>query len=152
MRLRPSMFVALAMVVSALAAAPGARQSADETAVRAVLDRFYDGWNSHDIDKMVSAYADDVDHINVFGEWHKGHAEISQDLTLLHNGPARPGRKVPTIEKLRFLGPSVVVAQVSSTSPAGRNLGTYVLEKRREGWLVVSFTNVIPTTPPYKKK
>lgn len=152
MRLRHSLLVALVLVVSLLAAAPGAQPSADEAAVRAVLARFYDGWNSHDIDKMVSAYADDIDHINVFGEWHKGHAQIRQDLTLLHNGPARPGIKVPTIEKIRFLGPAVAVAQVSSKSPAGPNLGTYVLEKRSAGWLVVSFTNVVPTTPPYKKK
>lgn len=152
MTLRPSTLVTLAMVVSVMAAAPNAQPTADDTAVRAVLDRFYDGWNSHDIDKMVSAYAADVDHINVFGEWHKGKAEIRQDLTLLHNGPAPPGRKVPTVEKIRFIGPEVAVAQVSSMSPLGLNLGTYVLEKRSEGWLIVSFTNVVPTTPPYKKK
>ena len=84
------------MVTFALAATLAAQPSTtDETAVRAALTRFYDGWDAHDIDKMVSTYADDVDHINVFGEWHKGKAEIRQDLTLLHNGPARPGPKVP---------------------------------------------------------
>lgn len=144
---------ALVMIVVAVSQ-PGLAQpsTTDDTAVRAVLTRFYDGWDAHDIDKMVSAYADDVDHINVFGEWHKGKAEIRQDLTLLHNGPARPGPKVPSFEKIRFVGSNVAVVQVLSKSLLGLNLGTYVLEKRSAGWLIVSFTNVVPTTPPYKKK
>jgi uncharacterized protein (TIGR02246 family) len=144
---------ALVMIVVAVSTPARAQSStADDAAVRAVLTRFYDGWDGHDIDKMVSTYADDVDHINVFGEWHKGKAEIRHDLTLLHNGPARPGPKVPSFEKIRFIGSNVAVVQVLSKSPAGLNLGTYVLEKRSAGWLIVSFTNVIPTTPPYKKK
>lgn len=149
---RPSTLAALALFVSAIAPPVAAQSPGDDTAVRAVLTRFYDGWDAHDIDKMVSTYADDVDHINVFGEWHKGKAEIREDLALLHNGPARPGTKVPSFEKIRFIGPNVAVVQVLSKSPMGLNLGTYVLEKRSAGWLIVSFTNVVPTTPPYKQK
>jgi uncharacterized protein (TIGR02246 family) len=149
---RLTTFATVAVAAFALAATVAAQQPDDDKAVRAVLTRFYDGWDAHDIDKMVSTYADDVDHINVFGEWHKGKAEIRQDLTLLHNGPARPGPKVPSFEKIRFIGSNVAVVQVLSKSPLGLNLGTYVLEKRSAGWLIVSFTNVMPTTPPYKKK
>ena len=74
----------------------------EEKAVRAVLARFYDGWNSHDADKMVSAYAEDIDHINVFGEWQKGRATLRQELARLHAGPLRDSRKSYTIEKIRF--------------------------------------------------
>jgi hypothetical protein len=56
----------------------------EEQAIRSFLARFYEGWNAHDVDKMVSIYADDIDHINVFGEWHKGKAEIRRDLTFVH--------------------------------------------------------------------
>jgi hypothetical protein len=121
---RLTTFATVAVAAIALVATVAAQQSDDDKAVRAVLTRFYDGWDAHDIDKMVSTYADDVDHINVFGEWHKGKAD----------------------------GSNVAVVQVLSKSPLGLNLGTYVLEKRNAGWLVVSFTNVVPTTPPYKKK
>lgn len=148
----PTLAALVSVVVAASTPALAQPSAADDAAVRAVLTRFYDGWDAHDIDKMVSTYADDVDHINVFGEWHKGKTEIRQDLTLLHNGPARPGPKKPSFEKIRFIGPNVAVVQVLSKSPAGTNLGTYVLEKRAAEWLIVSFTNVIPTTPPYKKK
>ena len=40
----------------------------EEQAIRAVLARFYEGWNTHDADKMASVYAEDIDHIDVFGE------------------------------------------------------------------------------------
>ena len=44
----------------------------EEQAIRHFLAQFYEGWNAHDVDKMVSIYAEDIDHINVFGQWHKG--------------------------------------------------------------------------------
>jgi uncharacterized protein (TIGR02246 family) len=138
----------------AIGAFPAAAQSpTDDQAIRDVLKRFYDGWNTHDPDMMVSAFADDIDHINVFGEWHKGKAEIRKDLVFMHgpDGPARTSQKKYVVEKVRMASPEVAVAQVSSTSGAGPNLGTWVIQKQRNQWLIVSFTNVIPQTPPYKK-
>jgi uncharacterized protein (TIGR02246 family) len=123
----------------------------EEKAVRAVLARFYEGWNAHDADKMVSVYAEDIDHINVFGEWQKGRATLRQELARLHAGPLRDSKKNYTIEKIRFLKPDVAIAQVSTQGTAGPNLGTYVMEKQKEGWVTVSFTNVAPHDPPWKK-
>jgi uncharacterized protein (TIGR02246 family) len=123
----------------------------EEQAIRSVLARFYDGWNEHDADKMVSAYAEDIDHINVFGEWQKGRATVRDELARLHAGPLRSSQKTYRIEKIRFLKPDVVVVQASSHSLNGDNIGTYVMEKQKGNWLTVSFTNVAPHDPPWKK-
>jgi uncharacterized protein (TIGR02246 family) len=123
----------------------------EEKAVRAVLARFYEGWNTHDADKMVSVYAEDIDHINVFGEWQKGRATLRQELARLHAGPLRDSKKNYTIEKIRFLKPDVAIVQVSAQGTSGPNLGTYIMEKQKEGWVTVSFTNVAPHDPPWKK-
>lgn len=141
-------FAVLLAFFSSIACAQSAYPEEDQ-AIRQVLGRFYDGWNSHDVDKMVSVYAEDIDHINVFAEWHKGKASIKEDIQLLHSGrKVRPdgsaapaGAKTYTIEKIRFLKPDVAVVQVRSVSTGG-NLGTYVMTKESGKWLVVSFTNV----------
>ena len=128
-----------------------AKSPDEEQAIRAVLTRFYDGWNTHDADKMASVYAEDIDHINVFGQWQKGRATLRQELARLHSGPLRDSQKNYTVEKIRFLKPDVAVIQVSANGTGGPNLGTYVMEKQKEGWVTVSFTNVAPHDPPWKR-
>jgi uncharacterized protein (TIGR02246 family) len=150
--LAPTLFFAVLLCAGAQVRPQGQTSSpTEEGAIRAVLARFYEGWNTHDADKMVSAYAKDIDHINVFGEWQKGRATLRQELARLHAGPLRDSQKNYTVEKIRFLKPDVAVAQVSTQGTGGPNLGTYVMEKQKEGWVTVSFTNVAPHDPPWKK-
>jgi uncharacterized protein (TIGR02246 family) len=138
-------------VAAALNAASQIAPVGEEQAVRKSLARFYDGWNEHDADKMVSAYAEDIDHINVFGEWQKGRATVRAEIARLHAGPLRTSQKTYRVEKIRFLKPDVAIVQVSSHSINGDNIGTFVMEKQKGDWLTVSFTNVIPHDPPWKK-
>jgi len=116
-------------------------QLTEEGAIKSVLARFYDGWNAHDVDKMVSVYADDVDHINTHARWNKGKPAIREDLRNFHSGPGKNSHKTYTVEKVRFIKPDVAVVQVRSLSTVG-NIGTYVMTKQSGEWLVVSFTNV----------
>jgi uncharacterized protein (TIGR02246 family) len=123
----------------------------EDQAIRVVLARFYDGWNTHDADKIASAYAEDIDHIDVFGEWHKGRETMRNELARLHAGPLRNSQKKYTVEKIRFLKPDVAIIQVAAQGTGGPNLGTYVMEKQKEGWVTVSFTNVAPHDSPWKE-
>ena len=74
--------------------------SSDSQNVEAVIARFFDGWNAHDANKMVSTYAEDIDHIDVFGEWHKGREVLRTELARLHAGPLRDSQKTFKIEKI----------------------------------------------------
>lgn len=142
-------WIGIAVAVSVRSSAAQSPYPEEERAIQQVLTRFYDAWNANDVEKMVSVYADDIDHINVFGEWHKGRGAIAEDLRLLHSGKkTRPdgsvapaGRKSHVVEKVRFMKPDVAVVQVRSLS-SGCNLGTYVMAKTKGEWRVASFTNV----------
>jgi uncharacterized protein (TIGR02246 family) len=140
------LFVAMcSLLTTASLASPNTSASIeDEKAIKDVLARFYAAWNAHDVTKMVSVYAADVDHINVYAEWSKGRPAITEALERAHSGRLRDDQKTYTVEKIRFVKPDVAVVHVRSLSAVFLvgNIGTYVMTKTDRNWLVVSFTNV----------
>lgn len=127
------------------------KNAKEDIAIREVITRFYDGWNVHDAEKMVSVYADSVDHINAFAEWRTGKQTMKEELIKFNAGPGKNSRKTITFEKIKFIKPDVAMAIVRQISKVG-NLGMYILSKESGKWLIVSFANVPYTLKTEKAK
>lgn len=127
------------------------KNSKEDSAIRDVISHFYDGWNIHDADKMVSVYADSIDHINAFAEWRTGKQTMKEELIKFHAGSGKDSHKTITIEKIKFIKPDVAMAIVRQISKVG-NLGMYILSKESGKWLIVSFANVPYTLKPEEGK
>lgn len=140
--MKPKVIVAaICLLLSANISFSQSSTASEEKAIIALVTRFYDGWNDHDVEKMISVYADSIDHVNAFGEWHTGKQTMKEVLIQFHAGPGKNSKKTITVEKIKFLKPDVAVALVRQISTVG-NVGTFVLSKTSGTWLVESFANV----------
>jgi hypothetical protein len=73
----------------------------EEPAIKNVLTRFYDGWNAHDPEAMVSIYAENIDHINVWGETNR------PKIVAITNDAASPLASEADIAAMLMAGPEV---------------------------------------------
>ena len=140
----PVVTLCLLLTRASLALPDSSVSPKEEQAIKDVLAEFYAGWNAHDVKRMVSVYAEDVDHINTRAEWNKGKTAIQQALARAHSGPLKNNQKTYAVEKIRLIKPDVAAVQVRSQTTADNigNLGTYVMSRENGKWLVVSFTNI----------
>ena len=145
------LYLAMTFTLFAITLFGQSESSKEDSAVREVITRFYDGWNAHDADKMVSAYDDSIDHINAFAEWRTGQQTLKEELIKFHAGLGKDSYKTITFEKTKFIKPDVAMAIVRQISKVG-NLGMYILSKESGKWLVVSFANVPYTLKPTETK
>jgi len=126
---------------------------ADEAAVRKVIEDFAGAWNRHDAKAMAELHTEDVNFINVFGNWGKSRKGLEEYLGYSHRGPfAQSIMKVRT-EQVRFLAPNVAVVhgtmELLNSPPEtlGEAHSIRVLVKQSGKWLISSFQNTFIRVP-----
>ncbi len=141
-----SVFMALAHTAVALA------NPADEAAIRNIEQVWDDGWNKHDPKMMVSVLAEDVDFVNVAGEWFKGRDAFQKHMERAHATIFAQSTRRTIDTDVKFLTPEIAVvhssARISGDKAADgsprspRNvLMTRVVMKRAGEWVVVAAHN-----------
>jgi len=129
---------------------------ADESDVRQVIADFADAWNHHDGKAMAALHTEDVNFINIFGEWWKTRAEVEKNLTRIHSeggGMAQSKMKI-RIEQVRFPASNVAVVhgivELFNAPPPtlGENHFIRVIVKQNGKWLISSFQNTRIAPPP----
>ena len=111
---RSALFVVVVMAFMLLGTQEGNAQtaptsSADEAALRRVVQQVQDGWNAHDGKAFAAAFTSDADYVVVNGARAKGREEIERGHTAIFTSFYKDSRNVATVKSVRFLRPDVAV-------------------------------------------
>ena len=125
----------------------------------AVVGRFIDAWNGHDMHALGELFADDADFIDVFGNWFKGRAAFEQVLAQRHRSVFAESRFTKKDAAVRQVSPGLaivhaVIELAGATSPGGQPLApalgvmSYVMQREGpEGWRILAFQNTAVMPP-----
>jgi uncharacterized protein (TIGR02246 family) len=123
--------------------------TADDSAVRAVLDAVYAAWAVNDADALVAPYAPDATAI-LPGSYLAGRDEIRAAMTEAFAGPLKGSRAGHEVQGIRFpdAGTAIVISQgavvlggEAAPRAESRGLETWVLSKDDGTWRVRAFHN-----------
>jgi uncharacterized protein (TIGR02246 family) len=152
-----------AAIISALGQTGQQAQTADEQAIRSVMDSFMDAWNHHDAKAWTAVFTDDADFTNVLGVSASGRSDIEQFHANVFATIFKDSHQKYTGIKIRFIRPDVAAVDVhwemtGSTSPAGdpvplrQGLLNFTMTKNHDIWQIVVMHNMNLAAPPPNPK
>ncbi len=123
--------------------------SADETAIKQLVQQVQDGWNAHDGAAFSAPFAADADYVVVNGMKIKGRDEIEKGHTRIFTSIYKDSRNVAGLKGIRFLRPDVAIVHLewSLEYSAGgekknaRAMNSWVVTKDNGKWSIASFQN-----------
>jgi uncharacterized protein (TIGR02246 family) len=121
----------------------------EELAVKKVVSDFADAWNHHDAKAMADLHTEDVNFINIFGQWWNGRSEVEERLQGVHTTAFAQSKMLLNVEQVSFLAPNIAVAHGTMelldapTETLGRCHSIRVLVKANGRWLISSFQNTL---------
>lgn len=140
-------------------AASHAQATADEAAVRNIPQAFAAAWAKHDGQQLAKIMADDVDFVDVAGDWLCGRADFALYHSRLLSARFREATITPLETSVHFLRPDLAVLHWSWKIEGDRNfdvtprkprygLFTMIAEKKSGEWLVTVAQNTNRIPPP----
>jgi|HubBroStandDraft_1064217.scaffolds.fasta_scaffold10565_3 uncharacterized protein (TIGR02246 family) len=129
-----------------------AQNKSDEAAVHNIPQAFVAAWAEHDGHQLAKIMSEDVDFVNVGGDWLRGRIDFELYHTRLLSGRFKESVLTPIDSAVRFLRPDLAALHWSWKIHGDRNedgsvrrsrfgLFTMIVEKRNGEWLVVEAQN-----------
>jgi uncharacterized protein (TIGR02246 family) len=136
------LFLAVLAATTTLAYAQ-AGTTADEAAIRKILDVRNAAYNAHDAKALAASYAPDADLVTGTGQLLSGRAQIEKNYLESFAGVDKNAVVRVETSKVRFLTPDTAILDMDGVT-TGRADGTikthatWVYVKRSEQWMVVA--------------
>jgi uncharacterized protein (TIGR02246 family) len=127
-------------------------RTADEAAIKAVIQAFIDTREANDAAGLTALLTPDVDQRQTSGNVRSGRdAVVSGSLSTTQ---ATGGRRTITVDTLRFLSPDIAIADgrydsVGRADGTDQRMLTSIVLRREAGtWKIAAIRNMLPTAPP----
>jgi uncharacterized protein (TIGR02246 family) len=145
---RRNFLAATSCIVGTSAAVLAQEPSADETAVRKVVERYVDARQASDRGAIESLFTPDADQLVSDGTWRRGRDELVKGM--LESSRKNPAKRTITVEAVRLLSPDVALADgryIHKGQAGGkdREMWTAItLKKGPDGWQIAAIRNMLP--------
>jgi uncharacterized protein (TIGR02246 family) len=157
MRGRTVLTVGFAVVVMAVPVL-GQRSSADEAAIRKLMDSMVTAWTTGDARRLAAVYTIDADYASSTGFTANGRAEIEQAYVGQFAGVYKGTSLKLTITGVRFLTPDVALVNADfevtgirgpggQPAPPRRGSNTSILVRTKGEWLMTAHRGWVPPAP-----
>jgi uncharacterized protein (TIGR02246 family) len=140
--------VALTVAGFGQAAAPA---SADETAIRRVVQQQDDARNRADWKALSELFTQDAEQLTSSGTWRRGRADIEKGVAQSMGSIYKGAKYTTKVESVRMLAPTVAMAdgafEISNIAGGGTRRGhaTYLLVKSGDAWRIAAVRSMVPT-------
>ena len=137
---------------TSLVAQEPAAPSADEAALRAVVQKYVDAREAKDPKAIGALFTADADQLVSDGTWRRGRDALVRGM--LESSRRNPARRSITVESVRFLSPEVALVdgryiQKGAEGGKDREMWTAITLKRvAGGWRIAAIRNMLPAVPP----
>ncbi len=127
-----------------------APKAADESAVRALVQKCIEGWNKGSGEAFAAQFAEDSDFIGGFGGYTKGRRQNASSHQQIFDTIFKGTRLWVQIKSVRFLKPDVALIHSvgkhlkpgeSDASPEPEFRQTWTVSKHGKEWLIDAFQN-----------
>jgi uncharacterized protein (TIGR02246 family) len=125
--------------------------SADETAIRAVVQKYVDAREASDAKAIESLFTPDADQLVSDGTWRRGRDELVRGMQ--ESSRKNPAKRSIRVESVRLLSPDVALAdgrytQKGQAAGNDREMWTTITLKRgSDGWRIAAIRNMLPARP-----
>jgi uncharacterized protein (TIGR02246 family) len=128
---------------------PAPTLTADENAVRQLIQRYVDARNHADQAALHELFTADADQLVSTGQWRRGLDNLLQGA--MASSKKENGKSSVTIESVRMLGKDGAIADgryETSTADASaprKMWSTFVMQRTGDGWRITAIRNMLPT-------
>lgn len=144
-----ALIAASAAAARASAKSESGSRAEDEAAIRSLVTRIQEGWNTRDGKAFAAPFAEDADYVVINGMYIKGRTAIAKGHQGIFDTIYKNSHNTGTVQGVRFLRDDVAVVHVSwhlkwtnnGVAHEGKARNTLVVTKEKGQWSIVAFHN-----------